>query len=152
MASRKKIQRIRMLAFGFVALVGAVVLVALTFDDTIAFFKSPSEIVAAPPPPEQLLRIGGLVAEGSLVRGEGETVSFDVTDGAATVRVSFTGVLPDLFREGQGVIAEGRMQGGTFAAQEVLAKHDENYIPREVADALKEQGHWQEDAGTGGGS
>jgi len=147
MARGKKAARIRMLAFGAVAVIAAAVLVAVTFDDTIAFFKSPSEIAASPPPPGQLIRIGGLVAEGSLVRGEGETVRFDVTDGAATVTVRYTGVLPDLFREGQGIIAEGRMGADSFTAEEVLAKHDENYMPREVADALKQQGHWQEGAG-----
>ncbi len=147
MARSKKAQRIRLLVAGFAAMVTAAVMVAVTFDDTIAFFKSPSELAAEPPRPGQLLRVGGLVADGSVQRGSGETVSFDVTDGGATVRVEYTGVLPDLFREGQGVIAEGRMVGEAFVAQEVLAKHDENYMPREVADALKEQGMWQHGAG-----
>ena len=152
MARTRKAQRIRLLALGGLGMVAAAVLVAVSFDDTIAFFKSPSELVAEPPSPTQRLRIGGLVAAGSVVRGAGETVSFDVTDGAATVTVSYTGVLPDLFREGQGVVAEGRLDGGMFRAEEVLAKHDENYMPREVADALKEQGLWQhggEDAASG---
>ncbi len=147
MAGTRKAQRIRLLAGGAVGMAAAAVLVAVSFDDTIAFFKSPSELVAEPPSPSQRLRIGGLVAEGSVIRGEGETVSFDVTDGAATVTVSYTGVLPDLFREGQGIVAEGRLAEGTFRAEEVLAKHDENYMPREVADALKKQGHWQEREG-----
>ena len=140
MPRSRKAQRIRLLAFGAAATVAAAVLVAMTFDDTIAFFKSPTELVAAPPPPGQRLRVGGLVAEGSVRRGQGETVWFSVTDGNGTIPVSFTGVLPDLFREGQGVVAEGRLEGGTFLAEEVLAKHDENYMPREVAAALKEQG------------
>ncbi|MGF1445756.1 MAG: cytochrome c maturation protein CcmE [Pikeienuella sp.] len=146
MARSKKAQRLRLLGLGAVAMAASAILVAVAFDDTIAFFKSPSELVATPPPPTQLLRVGGLVADGSVVRGAGETVSFDVTDGGATITVRYTGVLPDLFREGQGIVAEGRMQNGAFVASEVLAKHDENYMPREVADALKKQGHWQ-DAG-----
>ena len=141
MATTKKARRIRMLAFGAVALIGASALVAATFDDTIAFFKSPSEIAAENPGPDRLLRLGGLVVDGSVQRGQGETVRFSVTDGGATIPVSFTGVLPDLFREGQGIIAEGRMTGDAFVASEVLAKHDENYMPKEVADALEEQGH-----------
>jgi cytochrome c-type biogenesis protein CcmE len=94
------------------------------------------------------------VVTGTLVRGESETATFDITDGNGTVPVSFTGLLPDLFAEGQGVIAEGYLRNGTFTAVEVLAKHDENYIPREVVDALKEQGHWEaeEDAGAAGGA
>jgi cytochrome c-type biogenesis protein CcmE len=140
MAVSRKARRIRMLAFGGAAMVASAVLVAVTFDDTIAFFKSPSELAAEPPRPDQLLRIGGLVADGSVKRGQGETVSFDVTDGGASVTVMFAGILPDLFREGQGVIAEGRLTDGVFMASEVLAKHDENYMPREVAAALKEQG------------
>jgi len=143
MAVSKKARRIRLLAFGGVMLVGAALLVAYAFDDTIAFFKSPTEILAEEQRPDQRLRLGGLVAEGSLVRGQGETVTFDVTDGGATVEVAYTGVLPDLFREGQGIVAEGHFRGGRFEASEVLAKHDENYLPREVVDALKEQGHYQ---------
>lgn len=146
MVRSRKAQRIRLLALGAVAVTAAAVLVALTFDDTIAFFKSPTELLEAPPPPDRRLRIGGLVAAGSVVRGQGETVSFDVTDGNGTVTVRFTGVLPDLFREGQGVIAEGRLIGGAFLAEEVLAKHDESYMPREVADALKAQGVFRGDA------
>ena len=140
MPTSRKARRIRLLIFGAVAMAASAVLVAMTFDDTIAFFKSPTELMEAPPPPEQRLRVGGLVAEGSVRRGQGETVMFDVTDGNGTIQVSFTGVLPDLFREGQGVVAEGRMRDGAFYAEEVLAKHDENYMPREVAAALKEQG------------
>ncbi|MEM9148477.1 MAG: cytochrome c maturation protein CcmE [Pseudomonadota bacterium] len=152
MALSRKAQRIRLLVIGAVAMAGSAILVAFSFDEAIAFFKSPSEIVAEQPGPDQRLRIGGLVATGSVVRGQGETVSFDITDGAETVRLSFTGVLPDLFREGQGIVAEGRVIKGVFMADEVLAKHDENYMPREVADALKEQGHWKADAAEGGGS
>ncbi|MGF1500349.1 MAG: cytochrome c maturation protein CcmE [Paracoccaceae bacterium] len=144
MALSKKAKRIRMLVLGGVAMVTASVLVVLVFNDTIAFFKSPSEIAAAPPAPGQLIRLGGLVEEGSVERGTGEVVRFAVTDGGATVPVRFAGVLPDLFSEGRGIVAEGRMEGDVFIASEVLAKHDENYMPREVADALREQGHWQD--------
>jgi cytochrome c-type biogenesis protein CcmE len=146
MATRKT-RRIQLIAFGGVLLAGAAALVGFAFQDTIAFFKSPSDLVAERPGPGQLLRLGGLVEDGSVVRGDGEAVRFAVTDGAATVQVSFQGVLPDLFREGQGVVAEGRWQGGRFVASEVLAKHDENYVPKEVADALREQGHWKEEFG-----
>ncbi|MEL6767709.1 MAG: cytochrome c maturation protein CcmE [Pseudomonadota bacterium] len=154
MATRKQ-RRIQMMIFGAVALSGAAALVGFAFQDTIAFFKSPSEIVAEQPGPERLLRIGGLVEEGSVERGQGEAVRFDVTDGGAAVTVAFVGVLPDLFREGQGIVAEGFWRNGTFEAQEVLAKHDENYMPKEVADALKAQGHWKDEFGepkAGGGS
>ncbi|MEM1343292.1 MAG: cytochrome c maturation protein CcmE [Pseudomonadota bacterium] len=154
MPASRKARRIQLLAFGAAAVTAATVLVAVTFDDTIAFFKSPSELIAEPPDPARLLRIGGLVAVDSLVRGESETVRFDVTDGAATVTVSYTGILPDLFREGQGIVAQGRMRDGHFYASEVLAKHDENYMPREVAEALKAQGHFRgtlpETSGEGG--
>lgn len=139
----KKTRRLRLMAFGGVMIAGAGLLVAYAFDDTIAFFKSPSEIVATPSSPDQRLRLGGLVADGSVTRGQGETVTFAVTDGAATVEVAYTGILPDLFREGQGVVAEGYFRAGRFEAAEVLAKHDENYMPREVADALKAQGHFR---------
>lgn len=147
MASKKQ-RRIQMLAAGGVLMAAAVGLMVFAFDETIAFFKSPSEVLAAPQRPDQLLRLGGLVAEGSLERGRGETVIFDVTDGGATVTVAYTGILPDLFREGQGVVAEGYFREGRFDALEVLAKHDENYMPKEVADALREQGHWKEDPGS----
>ena len=143
MAVTKKSRRIRLMALGGVLMAGAVALVSFAFDDTIAFFKSPSELLSGTHAPDQRLRVGGLVADGSVVRGQGETVRFDVTDGAGTVEVAYTGVLPDLFREGQGIVAEGHFREGRFVAQEVLAKHDENYMPREVADALKEQGHFR---------
>ena len=106
------------------------------------------------PAPAPLRRGGGLWVAGSLVRGAGETSSFEITDGNGTVVVSYKGVLPDLFAEGQGVVTEGYLRDGTFIATEVLAKHDENYIPREVVAALKAQGHWEaeEDAGAAEGA
>jgi cytochrome c-type biogenesis protein CcmE len=120
----------------------ALVLVLLWFlpDDSFQFFRSPSEVTEAPPPPNERFRIGGLVAEGSLVRGQGEQVSFSVTDGGAVVPVVYTGILPDLFEEGQGMVAQGNYINGRFEAVEILAKHDETYMPSEVLDALKEQG------------
>ncbi|MEM9783817.1 MAG: cytochrome c maturation protein CcmE [Pseudomonadota bacterium] len=143
MASTRKKQRMILIAFGGALLTSAAVMVGFAFQDTIAFFKSPSAIMAEQPSPAQRLRVGGLVEEGSVVRGAGEAVSFDVTDGGASVTISFVGILPDLFREGQGIVAEGYWRSGRFEAVEVLAKHDENYVPKEVADALKEQGVWK---------
>ena len=107
--------------------------------DGIEFFRSPSQLAEHPARDGERFRLGGLVEEGSVVRDDG-TVRFVVTDGGARVPVSFAGILPDLFREGQGVIATGSLEGGVFAASEVLARHDESYMPKEVADALKEQG------------
>lgn len=113
------------------------------FQENLLFFYSPTQIMAGEPPADRKFRLGGLVQNGSVSRVPGELeVSFDVTDNQNTMRVYYDGVLPDLFREGQGVIAHGVMQAdGTFRADEVLAKHDENYMPPEVAEMLAEQGH-----------
>ena len=148
----KKTRRIQMMAFGAVLLAASAVLVSFAFRDTIVFFFSPTELMAQPHRPDQLLRVGGLVVDGSLKRGESETASFEVTDGNGVVPVTYTGVLPDLFAEGQGVVAEGHLIDGVFVATEVLAKHDENYMPKEVVDALKEQGVWEEGKGASDGS
>lgn len=119
-------------------------LVLYAMRDTIVFFRAPSEIVASGKVGARI-RLGGLVEVGSLRRGPDGIVDFAVEDGAARVPVRYTGVLPDLFREGQGVVAEGSLQAtGLFAADTVLARHDETYMPREVVDALKAQGRWQE--------
>ena len=142
MATRKT-RRIQMMAFGAVLLGASALLVSFAFRDAIVFFFSPTELLAEQRRPDQLLRVGGLVVTGTLIRGESETARFDVTDGNGTVPVTYKGVLPDLFAEGQGVVAEGYLRDGAFQATEVLAKHDENYIPREVVDALKAQGHWE---------
>ncbi len=144
MRTSKKTRRIQMLVVGAVLLVGAAGLFGFLAQDAIAFFKSPTELRAESFREDQLLRVGGLVVTGSLSQ-TGSAHDFEVTDGGATVPVSFKGVLPDLFREGQGIVAEGYWRGGTFHASEVLAKHDENYMPREVADALREQGHYKGD-------
>lgn len=123
-------------------LAAALVLVALR--DRIVFFYGPTEIAQKGVAPGTRLRLGGLVEKGSVERGNGRHVAFAVTDGTSTVKVSYDGLLPDLFREGQGVVTEGVFEGGGhFRADSVLAKHDETYMPREVADTLKKQGYWQ---------
>lgn len=111
--------------------------------DSFQYFRAPAEVMSKPPRPGEIFRLGGLVAKGSLVRGQGETVLFTVTDGAQSVPVSYTGVLPDLFKEGTGMIGTGVLVEGTFVASEILAKHDEKYMPKEVVDALKAQGVYQ---------
>ncbi len=137
----KKQRRIQVIALAAVALISMVGVIYFFVPSTaLNYFRSPTEVVASPPPSEEMFRIGGLVVEGSIRRGEGTEVAFAVTDTNATVPVRYTGVLPDLFGEGQGMIALGRMEGDTFVATEVLAKHDEKYMPKEVVDALKEQG------------
>ena len=140
MKSLKKKRRIQVLVAAAVALVVAAVLIGYGFRDGINLYRSPTQLAEAPPPAGEVFRLGGLVEEGSLVRGEGETVSFSVTDGGEVVPVTFRGVLPDLFAENAGMIGTGQMVDGVFVADEILAKHDENYMPREVADSLKEQG------------
>ena len=131
-------------ALGVLALAVALVLSAL--KDSIVFFNSPTDVVEKQVKPGMRIRIGGLVKEGSVSRGERLAVRFEVTDGKSTVPVAYQGLLPDLFREGQGIVAEGALDGsGTFRADSVLAKHDESYMPKEVADALKKQGHWKDD-------
>jgi cytochrome c-type biogenesis protein CcmE len=131
-------------ALGVLALAAALVLSAL--KDSIVFFNSPTDLVEKQVAPGQRVRIGGLVKQGSLERGDNLAVRFAVTDGRSTVPVAYRGLLPDLFREGQGVVAEGALDGtGTFHADSVLAKHDETYMPKEVADALKKQGHWMKE-------
>ena len=138
--SLRKRRRIQVIAIAGVCVVLVLVVLALLPKDSFQFFRSPSEVAEAPPAPQERFRIGGLVAEGSIVRGEGTAVSFDVTDGGATIPVVYTGILPDLFAEGQGMVAQGNYINGRFEAVEILAKHDETYMPKEVIDALKEQG------------
>jgi len=133
-------------SLGVLALAAGLVLFAL--KDSIVFFNSPTDVVDKHVQPGTRIRLGGLVKPGTVQRGDHLAVRFEVTDGKSAIAVNYQGILPDLFREGQGVIAEGTLQpGGTFKADSVLAKHDENYMPKEVADALKKQGHWKDDYG-----
>ncbi|AYF01329.1 cytochrome c maturation protein CcmE [Paracoccus yeei] len=144
MKSLKKRRRIQVLVAAAVALVLAVALIGYGFRDGINLYRAPSQMADNPPQAGEVFRLGGLVETGTLLRGAGETISFRVTDGGASVPVRFTGVLPDLFAEGQGMIGTGRMEGDTFVATEILAKHDESYMPREVIDSLKEQGVYED--------
>ncbi len=138
----RKRRRLYFVLLGLLGLGAGTALVLTAFQDNIVFFFSPTDI-AAKPVCAQRCTIGGLVAAGSLMK-EGQNVSFDVTDTVETVSVKYVGIIPDLFREGQGVVVEGRMNSGVFMASNVLAKHDENYMPPEVADALKKSGRWKE--------
>lgn len=140
MKSLKKQRRIQIIVIAFVALAVSTALIGYAMRDGINFFRSPSQVAEAPPGPDEVFRIGGLVEEGSLVRDEGETVRFRVTDGGASIPVVYTGILPDLFGENEGMVGQGRYVDGTFEAFEILARHDETYMPAEVIDALKEQG------------
>ena len=145
---KRKQRRLIFVGLGLAALGLAAALILLAFDENLVFFFSPTEVHEKNFAPDQRLRVGGLVEEGSVVR-DGLNIRFNITDLSNNIAVTFNGVLPDLFEEGQGVVAEGHMRGGTFEAVEILAKHDENYMPREVADALKESGQWQGTEGQG---
>ena len=136
----KKKRRIQLIIAAFVFLALATGLVGYALRDGISYFRSPTQVMETPPGPGETFRIGGLVEVGSLKRGQGKTIRFSVTDGNASIPVTYTGILPDLFKEGKGVVATGKLVGGTFEASEILAKHDENYMPKEVIDALKKQG------------
>jgi cytochrome c-type biogenesis protein CcmE len=142
----RKRRRLMLIGGGLGVLAVAVALMLNAFRDTIVFFNSPSDVVEKHIAPGTRMRLGGLVKTGSLVRGDNLKIHFDVTDGSREIMVAYQGLLPDLFREGQGVVAEGTLDGsGTFKADTILAKHDETYMPKEVADALKKSGHWKDD-------
>ena len=153
MITVRKKRRMWVLLLCAIGLGSATALTLTSFQDNIVFFRSPSDIVAERPGPGRAFRLGGLVEAGSVERlpgasGQLPTVRFRVTDGAHQISVTYQGVLPDLFREGQGVVTMGRLApDGTFRASEVLARHDETYMPPEVADALKRAGHWQPEQG-----
>lgn len=150
MKSLKKKRRVQVLVVASLALVISTALIGYAMRDGINFFRAPTQVVEEPPAEGEVFRLGGLVEEGSIVRGQGETVTFRVTDGGATIPVAYRGVLPDLFSENQGMVGTGKMEDGVFVASEILAKHDETYMPKEVMDALKEQGVYKgEDAPNG---
>ncbi|MGR3615559.1 MAG: cytochrome c maturation protein CcmE [Paracoccaceae bacterium] len=144
MKSLKKQRRIQIIVVAFVALALSAGLIGYALQDGINFFRSPSQVAEQPPAADEVFRIGGLVEEGSLVRDQGDTIRFSVTDGGASIAVTYKGVLPDLFEENQGMVGTGRYINNVFEATEILAKHDETYMPKEVVDALKAQGVYQE--------
>ncbi|MDK3072461.1 cytochrome c maturation protein CcmE [Sedimentitalea sp. JM2-8] len=148
MKNLKKKRRVQVIVLAVVALVVSSGLIGYAMRDGINFFRAPSQIVAEPPAPNEVFRIGGLVEEGSIIRGQGETIQFSVTDGGASIPVTFSGVLPDLFAENQGMVGTGSYVNGVFEATEILAKHDETYMPTEVVDALKEQGVYKDPNGS----
>lgn len=140
-----KRQRLILVALALVLVGSATALVLTALSDSISFFVTPSEIAARKVEEGRRFRVGGLVVAGSVERGSGHEVRFALTDTAAEVKVVYAGILPDLFREGQGIVAQGMLRpDGVFAADEVLAKHDERYMPKEVAEAVKRAGFWQE--------
>lgn len=146
---KRKHKRLTFAAIGLCLLGVAAALVLTAFEDSIVFFHSPTDIAEGKVKIDRRVRLGGLVEDGSVKKQAGAVTAFRITDGANVIDVTYRGILPDLFREGQGVVTEGRLQGNLFVAEEVLAKHDENYMPPEVADALKKSGRWQEGSGKG---
>ena len=143
----RKQRRLILIGSSLGVLAIAVALVLSSLRESIVFFNSPTDIAESKTSPGKRVRLGGLVKTGSVERGDNLQIHFKVTDGNKDIPVDYRGIVPDLFREGQGVIAEGHVEpGGTFIADTVLAKHDENYMPREVVETLKKQGHWQETA------
>ena len=141
---KPKHRRLTFVLIGLLLLAGAAALILNAARDTLVFFYSPSDLATKQLPASRAFRLGGLVEEGSLSRGDDGAVKFVVTDLQSEVAVIYRGILPDLFREGQGVVAQGTLGGdGVFTATEVLAKHDENYMPPEVADAIKKSGQWK---------
>jgi cytochrome c-type biogenesis protein CcmE len=141
---KRKHKRLTFAAIAMLLLGFATFLVLMAFEDNIVFFYSPTELTNKNISNDRHIRIGGLVEKGSVKKNEGATILFRVTDLNSTIKVSYKGLLPDLFREGQGVVAEGKLNNGIFIASNVLAKHDENYMPPEVADALKKSGQWKD--------
>src|SRR3984957_12759269 len=144
----RKQRRLTIIGGSLAVLAVAAVLVLNAMRDSIVFFSTPSMVAEKHIAAGRRFRLGGLVPPGALVHGDNLAVTFEVAGGSAALAVSYKGILPDLFREGQGVVAEGALDpSGVFRADTVLAKHDENYMPREVAGALKKQGHWKDDYG-----
>ena len=143
MKSLRKKRRIQIILISFAALTVSTALIGYAMRDGINYFRSPSQVVETPPSESETFRIGGLVEEGSIRRSETGDIQFRVSDGGAVIEIVFKGVLPDLFAENQGMIGTGKLIDGVFMASEILAKHDETYMPKEVIDALKEQGVYQ---------
>lgn len=141
----RKQRRLVLIGSSLGVLAIAAVLVLTALRDSIVFFNSPTDVIERHVTPGSRIRLGGLVKPGSVVRGDNLLIKFEVTDGKSDIPVTFQGIVPDLFREGQGVVTEGRLEpGGLLRADSVFAKHDEKYMPREVVDALKKQGNWNE--------
>jgi cytochrome c-type biogenesis protein CcmE len=140
---KPKHQRLIFITVSVIFLCIAVLLSLRAFRDNLIFFYSPSEAAQQHIDPNRLVRLGGLVKAGSIKHSENNRTQFIITDGATDISVTYQGMLPDLFRDGQGVIAEGYVKGGTFEAKTILAKHDEKYMPKEVVDALKKSGRWK---------
>ena len=149
MRGLKKKRRIQVIVLALICLVGATGLIGFALRDGINLFRSPTQVIELPPLPSEVFRLGGLVADGSIKVGEGVQFFFDITDVANTVQVKYIGndLPPDLFEEGQGTIATGTFSDGLFSATELLAKHDESYMPKEVIDALKQQGVYKDPKG-----
>ena len=148
----RKQQRMILMAVAVLLLGGATALVMTALSDSVAFFATPTDIAEGKVDRDKHFRIGGLVVDGSVSRGDDGVVAFALTDQANEVVVNYAGILPDLFREGQGIVAQGTIDAdGTFIAAEVLAKHDENYMPAEVAESLKQAGMWNDGEGHGDG-
>ena len=143
MRNLKKRRRIQVIILTFIALGLSVALIGYGLRDGINYFRSPSQVLENPPDPSEVFRIGGLVEEGSIIRGGDKGVQFIVTDTNARVLVEYSGILPDLFAENQGMIGTGKYIKNIFQASEILAKHDESYMPKEVVEILKEQGVFQ---------
>ena len=146
---KRKHKRLTFVGLAFLLIAAAAGLILSAFEESIVFFHSPTDIVEKPISQGQRLRLGGLVEEGSVEKQADAVVTFRVTDMANSVNVSYRGILPDLFREGQGVVAEGTYANGLFTADEVLAKHDENYMPPEVMEAMKKSGKVMPGTSTG---
>jgi cytochrome c-type biogenesis protein CcmE len=148
----RRSRRLALIAAALVVIAGAAGIALFALSDNIVFFYSPSEVIAKAVQPGARLRVGGLVKTGSLTKSPGEKIDFVIEDGAHDLAVAYEGLLPDLFREGQGVVAEGVLEApGQLRAETILAKHDERYMPREVVETLKKQGRWQEGAQAGAG-
>ncbi len=145
---KPKHQRLLFVLFSVGFLLIAVLFTLRAFDENLVYFYSPTDVITKPPAPAQKIRLGGLVAADSIKKSAGDTIVFSITDGVHDIKVGYSGVLPNLFREKQGVIAEGAFdEEHIFKATIILAKHDEKYMPKEVVDALKKSGQWREEGG-----